>query len=96
MRTVRGLDHKSLRGEQMILGNLEYVLYFPRHSFETALLFDVGKVVGKDDDVFSDGDFHSSVGVRFGLEDGINIEVAKSMDESDTSLKLWVLFQRSF
>ena len=96
MRTVRGLDHKSLRGEQMILGNLEYVLYFPRRSFETALLFDVGKVVGRNDDIFSDGDFHSSIGVRFGLEDGINIEVARSLDESDTSLKLWVLFQRSF
>jgi len=95
MRTVRGLDHKSLRGEQMILGNLEYVLYFPRHSFETALLFDMGKVVGRNDDIFSDGDFHSSIGVRFGLESGISIELAKSLDESDTSLKLWVLFQKS-
>lgn len=96
MRTVRGLDHKSLRGEQMFLANLEYVLYFPRHSFETALLFDVGAVGSRDDHLFSDGDFHSSIGFRVGLEEGLSIEVAKSLDESEDSLKLWVLFQRSF
>ncbi len=96
MRTVRGLDHKSLRGEQMLLGNFEYVLSFPQRTFETALLLDIGKVIGRNEDILSDGDFHTSVGVRFGLEEGINIELAKSLDESDKSLKLWVLFERSF
>lgn len=96
MRTVRGIDHKSLRGEQMILGNVEYILYFPPHSIETALLFDIGKVVGKDDDIFSDGDYETSAGVRFGLERGLNIEISKSLTGTEDSFKLWVLFQRSF
>jgi hemolysin activation/secretion protein len=96
MRTIRGLDHKSLRGEQMFLANIEYALYFPRQSFETALLFDIGAVGNRNDHLFSDGDFHSSIGFRVGLEEGLSIEVAKSLDESEDSLKLWVLFQRSF
>ena len=112
MRTIRGLDHKSLikvhehvvagdtvtviEGEQMILGNLEYVINFPKASFETSLLFDVGKVVSRKDNIFSDGDFHSSVGIRLGFEDGFSLEVAKSLDDSDEPVKLWVLFQQSF
>ncbi len=96
MRTVRGLDHKSLTGEQMILGNLEYIIRFPNVSFETSLLFDVGKVVSRNDNIFSDGDFHSSAGIRLGFEDGFSVEVAKSLDVSDEPVKLWVLFQQSF
>jgi len=95
-RTIRGLDHKSIYGEQMILGNLEYSIGLPYEAFHTALLLDVGKVVSRDDDIFSDGDFHSSIGLRLGLKDGLQVEVAKSLDDSDASAKIWVLFQRSF
>ncbi len=95
-RTIRGLDHKSIYGEQMILGNLEYVIGLPYEAFHTSLLFDAGKVVSRNADIFSDGDFKSSVGLRVGLKDGLQVEVAKSLDDSDASAKIWVLFQRSF
>lgn len=95
-RTVRGLDHKSIYGEQMVLGNLEYVIGLPYEAFHTALLFDAGKVVSRDANIFSDGDFKSSVGLRVGLKDGLQVEVAKSLDDSDASAQIWVLFQRSF
>lgn len=96
MRTLRGLDHKSLRGEQMILGNVEYVIDFPWLTFQTALLLDVGKVVSREESIFSDGDFHSSMGIRLGFDEGLRVEVAKSLDDMDESVKLWVLFQKSF
>ena len=95
-RTVRGLKHKSLIGEQMILGNLEYVINFPWLSFETSLLFDVGKVTDRKDNIFSNEGFHSSVGLRVGFEERFSLEVAKSLDDSDESIKLWALFQKSF
>lgn len=95
-RTIRGLDHKGIKGDQMLLGNLEYVIRFPRPKLETALLLDFGKTTGSEESIFSDGDFHSSIGLRVGITDAIKIDVAKSLDDSDESAKIWVLFQRSF
>jgi len=96
MRTIRGLDHKSLRGDQMALVNLEYVIGFRHVPVRTALLFDVGKVLSRDENILSDGDFHSSIGLRFGFEEGLSLEVSKSLDDSEESVKLWVTFQKSF
>jgi hypothetical protein len=96
MRTIRGLRHKSIYGEQMFLVNIEYVMYFPKTSIETALLFDIGKVTSRNQSIFSDGDYRSSIGLRIGFDEGVGLEVAKSLDDADESVKLWVLLERSF
>ena len=96
LRTVRGLEHKSLRGEQMILGNAEYAFDMHRDGPDMALLFDVGKVAAEEDDIFAEEGYTSSVGLRLGLDEGLQIEVAKSLDTGDAEEEFWVTLKRSF
>ncbi len=96
LRTIRGIDHKSLRGEQMILGNVEYVVDTGLLDTRTAVFFDVGKVVGRDDDIFDDGEFSSAIGLRLILDEDLHVELAKSLDDTDESIRLWAMFARTF
>lgn len=96
MRTIRGLEHKSMMGDQMVLGNIEYVLRFLREDFALSLLFDVGTVGGNREDIFADADLSSSIGFRIALGEDVYAEVAKSLGDADASPKGWLLFEKSF
>ena len=94
-RTLRGYDIKELYGDQMIMANIEYLVDY-RSFVHTALFFDIGKVVGQDDDIFSDGEFKSDIGIGLGFSRSFRIEFAKALDDSDSDIHTWVLFSKSF
>lgn len=94
-RTLRGYDIKEFYGDQMILANIEYLVDY-RSFLHTALFFDIGKTVGQDDDIFSDGEFKSDIGIGLGFSRSFRIEFAKALDDSDSDIRTWVLFSRSF
>jgi len=96
LRTVRGIKHKSLRGEEMILGNVEYVVETGLLDTRTALFFDVGKTVEREMDIFADGEFASAVGLRLILEEDFQVEVAKSLSDTDEPVRVWGMFARTF
>ena len=96
MRTVRGLEHKLRRGEQMILANAEYAFGMHHDGPDMALLFDVGKVAAAADDIFAEEGYTSSIGLRLGIDEGIQVEVAKSLDTGDADERFWVTLKRSF
>lgn len=95
-RTIRSLDEKSLMGEQMILGNVEYVPDMLTEDFRPYVFYDVGKTAGHDDDIFRDGDFRSSIGMGLRLGAEIRVMLAKSLDDSDADPNLWVTLGHPF
>jgi hypothetical protein len=96
LRTIRGIAHKSLMGEKMILGNLEYVVETGLLDTRTAVFFDVGKTVPREEDLFADSEFASAVGLRLILDEDIHLEVAKSLNDTDEPVRVWAMFARTF
>ncbi len=96
LRTVRGIRHKSLRGEEMILGNLEYVVETGLLDTRTALFLDAGKTVAREADLFADGEFASAVGLRLIMDEDFQVEVAKSLNDADEPVRVWGMFSRTF
>ncbi len=95
-RTIRSLDEKSLMGEQMILGNIEYIPHMLLEDFRPYVFYDVGKTTGPEDDIFLDGVVRSSIGLGLRLGKEIRVTVAKSLEDSGADPKLWVTFGKSF
>lgn len=95
LQTLRGYDHKQFYGEQMILGQTEYIVDFSAH-FSGILFFDIGKVAGQDDDIFSDGEFKSNIGLAIEMDPGLRFEIARALDNSDPDIKIWVTFSKPF
>ncbi len=95
-RTIRSLDEKSLMGEQMILGNLEYVPDMLTAVFRPYLFCDVGKTAGHDEGLFDDGAFRSSIGLGLELGGAIRVMVAKSLDDGDADPNPWVTIGDAF
>ena len=71
----------------MIMANIEYLVDY-RSFVHTALFFDIGKVVGQDDDIFSDGEFKSDIGIGLGFSRSFRIEFAKALDDSDSDIHI--------
>jgi Omp85 superfamily domain len=95
LRTLRGYKHKVFYGDQMFLANAEYIFELS-YSFRTTLFFDIGKVIGQDDDLWDDGEFKSDIGIGFGFSPDFRVELAKALDKSDSDIKIWVTFAKSF
>jgi len=95
LRTLRGYKHKLFYGDQMFLANAEYLVEL-YNDLDVMLFFDIGKVLGQKDDIFDDGEFKSDVGIALGFFPGFRIELAKALDKSDSDIKLWVTFERTF
>ncbi len=95
LRSLRGYDIKEFFGDQMFLGNIEYVVSFNAYS-RGMIFFDIGKVIGQDDDIFDDGEFKSDIGLGVSLSPGFRVELARALDDSDADLKFWVTFGKSF
>ncbi|MBD3219575.1 MAG: BamA/TamA family outer membrane protein [candidate division Zixibacteria bacterium] len=95
IRTLRGYDIKEFYGDQMFLANIEYQIDY-KAFLHTALFFDIGKTIGQDDDIFSDGEFKSDIGVALGFSRSFRVEFAKALDDSDSDIHTWVVFSRSF
>ncbi len=96
LRTVRGIDHKSLRGEEMLLGNLEYVVETGLLETRTALFLDAGRTIARDEDLFDGGEFVSAVGLRLILDEDLQVEVAKSLNDADEPVHVWAMLARTF
>ncbi|MBD3382408.1 MAG: BamA/TamA family outer membrane protein [candidate division Zixibacteria bacterium] len=95
LNTLRGYDHKVFYGEQMALANIEYLLKF-NQTVTGLLFFDIGKVVGQDDAIFSDGEFKSDIGLAVKLGPGLRLELARALDDSDADIKFWLTFSGAF
>ena len=95
LNTLRGYKHKEFFGEQMFMANAEYSVEFG-HNLSGALFFDIGNVVGQDEDIFRDGEFKSDIGLAVEIDPGIRLEVARSLDSSDPDYKVWVTFSGPF
>jgi len=95
-RTIRGIGHKSLMGEQMVLANVEYAPSLPLSDVRPAVTFDIGKTATRKADIFDDGTFSSSVGLRLRLGEDIRVDVAKSLEDSDSDAKAWVTIGNPF
>jgi hemolysin activation/secretion protein len=83
-------------GEQMILGNIEYIPHMLLEDFRPYVFYDVGKTTGPEDDIFLDGVVRSSIGLGLRLGKEIRVTVAKSLEDSGADPKLWVTFGKSF
>jgi len=95
LRTLRGYKHKLFYGDQMLLANAEYIIELS-NELDAMVFFDIGKVAGQDDAIFSDGEFKSDAGIAVGFFPGFRLELAKALDKSDSDIKLWVTFERTF
>ncbi len=95
LRTLRGYKHKSFYGDQMLLVNAEYIIELSS-ELDAMVFFDIGKVAGQEDAIFSDGEFKSDAGIAIGFFPGFRLELAKALDKSDSDIKLWVTFERTF
>ena len=95
-RTIRGIDHKSLVGDQMVLANIEYAPRIPFTDFQPALFYDIGKTLDRDSDIIDDGEFSSAVGLRIRLGEDLRVDLAKSLDDSDADAKIWVTIGQPF
>lgn len=96
LRTVRGIEHKSLRGEEMLLGNLEYVIETGLLETRTAVFVDAGRVIARDEELFDGGEFASAVGLRLILDESLQVEVAKSLNDTDEPVRVWAMLARTF
>jgi hypothetical protein len=95
LRTVRGIDHKSLHGEQMLLGNFEYVLETGLLDARTAVFLDAGRTVPRRERLFDGSEFASAVGLRLILDE-LQLEVAKSLNDADEPVRWWAMLTRTF
>ncbi len=95
-RTIRGIDHKSLMGDQMVLANVEYAPRIPFTDFQPAIFYDIGKTADRDADIIDDGKFSSTVGLRIRLGEDLRVDLAKSLDDSDADAKIWVTIGQPF
>jgi len=95
-RTIRGIDHKSLMGEQMILANIEYAPKIPGSDIQPAVIFDIGKTADRDADIFDKGGFSSAVGLRLHLGEEVQVDVAKALEDSNADARIWVTIGNPF
>lgn len=96
IRTLYGYDIKRFYGDQMFMANIEYLINFGSAGMRGKIFFDIGNVTGQDDNIFSDGEFKSDVGIGLGFSSDFQILLAKALDRSDSDIKVWVQFARSF
>jgi hypothetical protein len=96
IRTLYGYDIKQFYGDQMFMANVQYLINFGTAALRGKIFFDIGKVTGQDNNIFDDGEFKSDVGLGFGLSSDFQILMAKALDDSDSDIKFWVQFARSF
>lgn len=108
--TLRAYDYKSLSGDRMVLGNLEYVINWDRlywdpgipiiDEFNLILFADAGLAWFKDYKEFDEltaNDLYSDVGVGFSNDDGtVRLNIAKRLDRATDAVKVTFRISRPF
>lgn len=92
--TLRGYDHKEFYGTEFWLTNIEYRINFPAASWNTWLFYDAGQI-GKLDRM-NVTEVKNSVGIGLTFSDIIRINLAKRLDRSNDTVKLYVRMKHQF
>lgn len=93
--SLPGYPQKTFVGSQAVLGAFEYRFdFWPNEMYDggVSLFFDIGRATFADD-FFDLSEFKSDVGIGLSLGDGLRIDIAKGLDQTERdirlSLRLW-------
>lgn len=93
--SLPGYSQKEFVGNEAVLASIEYRFdYWPNQAFDGGIIlfFDLGRATFADD-FFDLSEFKSDIGVGLGLGEGVQLDIAKGLDQTERdirmSLRLW-------
>jgi len=92
--SLRGYDHKEYYGSEFWMGSFDYRIKFPAASWDSWLFYDVGQIGYSDKE--STTEVKNSVGIGLSFTDIIRLNVAKRLDRSKDTMKLYVRMKHQF
>jgi hypothetical protein len=87
--TLHGYRHKEYFGTEFWLGDIEYRMRFPRSDLSGWVFYNIGQIADHPQKL-SDSETKHSLGVGLSYEDEVRVCLARRLDRSDSSFKIYV------
>jgi hypothetical protein len=95
MGTIHGYSYKEFMGSEFWLGDIEYRISFPQSSFVGWLFYNAGQIAVVPGE-WRDSEVKQSIGIGLSYEDNLRLNLARRLDQSDSSFKLTVSLKAYF
>ena len=89
LESLMGYGHKEYSGREYWLGNVEYRLKFPRTDIAGSLFYNAGQI-SEETGKLGDAEVKQSIGFGVSFEESLRLDLARRLDRSDSSFKVYV------
>ncbi|MEW5922392.1 MAG: BamA/TamA family outer membrane protein [Candidatus Zixiibacteriota bacterium] len=89
LESLMGYSHKEYTGQEYWFGNIEYRLKFPKTDVTGSLFYNAGQIA-EEAGKLGDAEVKQSIGVGICFEESLRLDLARRLDQSGSSFKVYV------
>jgi len=93
--TLQGYYHKEYVGNKFWFGEMEYGIQFPHSDMIGWAFYEVGQIAS-DAEKLEDSEMKHSLGIGISLSEEIRLNIARRLDRSDVSPRIYVRLEHLF